>query len=254
MEASNEVTLARAFDAKGDVMTITTSTGRRHARQATDRVQSLFDDQYRHHAEWEGDERPRKDAASARRMATGAISAVKQFESLLPREDAETLRRAGAILRTLAGDLDEVAAISRVAKTERERRNTKARLEAADQMAAGRWASENAMRAEAADLAAFVDRSRESGASAWVLAKHPGCTMAAFPDQMPPGRRLVDMLNLKNGPIDLLTLTRRSAEYVLGLGAGQRSNQRRSRDMWVVGLDDYEDWRSQGHGPRGLAA
>ena len=236
-------------------MSLTTSIGRRHARQATDRVQCLYDDQYRHHAEWEGDERPKKDAASARRMATGAISAVKQFERLLPREDAETLRRAGAILRTLAGDLDEVAAISRVAKTDRERRNLKARLDAADQLAAVRWVSEDAMLAEATSLAAFVDRSREAGASAWVLAMHPGCTIAAFPDQMPPGRRLVDMLNPKNGPTDLLTLTRRAAEYVLGLNANQRDHQRRYSDMWVVGLDDYEAWRGQGHEPRdGFAA
>ena len=132
-------------------------------------------------------------------VATEAVGAVRQFEGILSTDDAETLKRSASILRLLADDLDKVAAISRAAKADLERRELKARIAAADQTSAVRWASEEAMRSEAADLAAFVDQPTSPATKAWVLSKHPGCTIVAFPDRMQPGQRLVDMLNQRGG-------------------------------------------------------
>jgi len=220
------------------------SEGGQRSRRTSSRVDALFEEKYRVHAEWEGDERSKRDAASARRMATGAIHALQKFDRLLPTDDVEVLQRAVSILDTLADDLDKVGVMSRTAKTKRERHDWLERTDKADKAAAARWASDDAMRAEAIDLAAFVDQRHQLATKAWLLSIHPECQLVDYPDHMPQGMRLIDLLNRQSSPTEVVNLRRRSAEYVLALEAGQRCTPRRYKDMWHVGLDDYEAWRA----------
>ena len=218
--------------------------GKALSRSGSERASVLFEEKYRPHAEWHGDERARKDAASARRVATGVVSAASQFKDLLPPQETETLRQAALILRALSKDLDKVAVLSEASLRAREARDLKQRHASADELAAKRWQTDAAMLTEAPDLAAFVDQFEDSGAKSWTLSRHRGCVYAYGPDEsMSSGRRLVDLLNPKGNCESVLEVRRRAAEYVLHLQSNARRVTRQYDEMWYVGLDDYEEWR-----------
>ena len=214
-----------------------------HIITSRQRAHALYDEQYRHDAEWEGDKRPKRDSASVRRSAREIDIAAQKLKLLLSDEEAKVLFRAASILRTLAGDIESVATIAKAAKRNRERQELKVRHDKADLVAAARWASDEAMRFEAADLAAFVDQAAMRDLLRWVLSIHPGSKSAYVTKHIPHGLRLCDMLKVANGRVDVVAVKRRAAEYVVGLEAAQRDSRERSDGRWQVGLDDYEAWR-----------
>ena len=216
---------------------------RQRSEVQVDLARALYDDRYRHQADREGDKRPKKDAASVRSLATSTVSAAHTFERLLPKEDAETLQRAAGILRMVASDLDILASISKAAKLDRERRELEARHARADQAANARWTSDEAMRMEAVDLAAFVDVPFKFQSLSWVHSIHPRYRSVRFPNADGPGRRLTEMLNPRSGRTDPSNLRREAAEYLLRLQAASRNTVSDNKESWQVGLDDYEAWR-----------
>lgn len=211
------------------------------ARRGDDRAQVLFNEHYASRARYEGDAEPKKDAASAKRVATGLRKAVAEFSKLLTPEQQKALADAAAVMRALGADLDKAGALALASHVAQAESDLRSRHAAADATAQGRWADDDeAMIAEARDLAAFVDQTL---GSEWIL-KHRGSAYAHFPDDMPAGRRLVDALRGKTGQLNQLGLRRRAAEYLAGLRDGRRRTSRRYKDIWYVGLDDYEAWRA----------
>jgi len=213
---------------------------------AKSRAQTLFETLYRDRATWDGEAEPKKHTAAARRMATSLEGTVRDFERLLSPDEADTLHKAAEILRSLGGDLQQVCQLARGAKLARERKDLQDRNAAADAVAGQRWPDDEAMLSEAADLATFIDQHDASMARTWVQGRHSGCRYIHFPDGMPTGRRLIDMLNpdMNAHQPDRVALRRRAAEYVVGLQDGQREAPRQHKDIWAVGTDDYEAWRA----------
>lgn len=213
-------------------------------RAATDRARALFDEHYAYRARYAGDAETRKDAASAKRVATGLSKASNEFSRLLTADQQQVLGQAASIMRALATDLDKASAIARAVMVEQAETDLRARHAAADRIAHARWAGDDAaMLAEARDLADFIDRSHATESDQWIF-KHRQCAFAHFPDDMPPGRRLIDALANGHEGERMVLLRRRTAEYVGGLTAWQQRMTRRYTDTWYVGLDDFEAWRS----------
>lgn len=216
-------------------------------RRGSPRARALFEQHYQFRAQYEGDADAKKDAAGAKRVATGLRNAVRDFGRLLTEQQQAVMREAAAVMEALGADLDTACGLARVCQTERTAADLAARHAAADAVANQRWVDNEAMRSEVADLAAFVDQAFATESEQWVVAQHPGCARASFPDDMPPGGRLIDMLKRPaegGAAAATLTLRRRAAEYLAALRTAERRASRRYGDTWYVGADDYEAWRT----------
>lgn len=214
---------------------------------SSNRAAALFDEHYESAARYHGDEQPKKDAAAARRVATGLRNTLKSFERLLSTQQKQAMLDAASTMASLAIDLDEACRLARRRLADQTAADIARRTSLADAGAAERWVGDDdAMLVEVRELAAFVDQAQALDVGAWLKQRHPGCELEHFPtSELPPGRRLIDMLSQREGGAEfLLQLRRRGAEYVAVLRDAERRPGRMYRGMWYVGLDDFEAWRS----------
>ena len=117
------------------------------------KVNTELASQYRHDARYNGAERPKKDAATARRAATTLKNSLETFYSLSP-EQRLALDAAASVLATLAADLDGVAAWAKAYEVHCDAERVCQRLEAEDALAEKLWAGDDAaMLADARELA-----------------------------------------------------------------------------------------------------
>lgn len=210
-------------------------------RPKPSRAQSLFAEHYAESARYHGDEAPKKAATAARRTATSMATAAASFQSLLTAEQRKALADGAAVLRNLAGDLDDVCKMARKAQmdyadAERIRRET-----AADSTASARWLDDEGMFLEAHQLAAFIDQHHALEVDRWLLGRPQarGCTLVHMPDLPSPGGRLVDMLHRR---VSTLLIRRRAAEYLAALQEAAK-RMRHYKDLYYAAADDYEAWR-----------
>ena len=117
------------------------------------KINSDLASQYRSSARHNGAERPKKDAATARRAATTLKNSLETFYSLRP-EQSQALDAATRVLSTLAADLDGVAAWAKSYKAHCDAERVRMQAEAEDEMAEKLWAGDDAlMLADARELA-----------------------------------------------------------------------------------------------------
>ena len=108
--------------------------------------------QYRSHAAWHGAERPKNDAATAKRAATTLKKSLDTFYSLKP-EQRLALDAAASVLSALAADLDGVAAWAKAYKVHCDAERVRQQFEAEDALAEKLWAGDDAlMLADAREL------------------------------------------------------------------------------------------------------
>ena len=148
-------------------------------RTPTSDATRLFERSFQDHAEYHGDEQPKKDAATARRSATALRNAANnyRFSELLEPEQLLGLKAAANVMTKTASALDEVCKLSRghfkKCEAERQRKAAQHKLDREaelDALAAARWTSDEAVKDEAQDLAEFfLDRDR--AVEAWIAAR-----------------------------------------------------------------------------------
>ena len=108
--------------------------------------------QYKSSAKYYGAERPKKDAATAKRAATTLKKSLETFYSLRP-EQRLALDAAASVLSTLAADLDGVAAWAKAYKVHCDGERVRQQIEAEDALAEKLWAGDDAaMLADAREL------------------------------------------------------------------------------------------------------
>jgi hypothetical protein len=107
------------------------------------KVNTELASQYRYDARYNGAERPKKDAATARRAATTLKNSMDTFYSLRP-EQCLALKAAASVLSTLAADLDGVAAWAKSYKAHCDAERVRMQNEAEDALAEKLWAGDDA--------------------------------------------------------------------------------------------------------------
>ena len=116
------------------------------------RVNQELVNQYKSSAKYYGAERPKKDAATAKRAATTLKKSLETFYSLRP-EQRLALDAAASVLSALAADLDGVAAWAKSYKAHCDAERVRMQAEAEDEMAEKLWAGDDsAMLADAREL------------------------------------------------------------------------------------------------------
>lgn len=223
------------------------------------RAKAIFDKHFEWDARFNGDVEPKKAAATAKRTATSLNSALKSYGELLAPKQLESLRDAAQAMLDLAHDLDTATVLARRHKVQHDVHELRLRNEQADATALQRWGTDDAaMLAEANDLAFFLDNWRELEVEEWVLSRVPPGLKYAHHENWQAGGRLLNMLHrdrrqetmpttsvlaADNSTVAaLLAIRRRAAEYVASLSRASKS-PRTYKDLYYVGLDDYEAWR-----------
>ena len=107
------------------------------------KVNAELVEQYRSRASYYGAERPKKDAATARRAATTLKNSLDTFNSLKP-EQCLALKAAANVLYTLAADLDGVTAWAKAYKVHCDAERLREQREAEDAIAEKLWAGDDA--------------------------------------------------------------------------------------------------------------
>jgi hypothetical protein len=213
----------------------------------SNRVQSLFHEQYESSARYQGDEVAKKDAANAKRVATSLSKAVSSFGRLLSADKLQTLREAAAVMDSLGADISAVTKLAVRCKADHDAQALRKRHDTADQRAAQRWADDQAMLLEAKDLADFFDRWHPLKIDISVKARYGAHLTFMSLGQPQEGGRLLDMLDRYNtgraSPEGFVAIRRRAAEY-LDVLVKASQGARTYKDMHYVGMDDYEAWRA----------
>ena len=233
---------------------------------AVSRAKAIFDKHFEWDARFNGDVEPMKAAATAKRTATSLNSALKSFGDLLAPEQLVSLRNAAQAMQDLASDLDTATVLAKRHKVEHDAHELRLRNRQADATAMDRWGTDDAaMLAEAHELAFFLDNWRELEVEEWVLSRVPPGLKYAQREDLRAGGRLLDMLHRRREQAakpttSVLTATattaasmlairrraagggRRAAEYVASLARACKS-PRTYKDLYYVGLDDYDAWR-----------
>ena len=116
------------------------------------RVNQELVNQYKSSAKYYGAERPKKDAATAKRAATTLKKSLETFYSLRP-EQRLALDAAASVLSALAADLDGVAAWAKAFKAHSDAERVRQQFDAEDALAEKLWAGDDAlMLADAREL------------------------------------------------------------------------------------------------------
>lgn len=230
------------------------------SKAAASRAKAIFDKHFEWDARFNADAGPKKAAATAKRTATSLNSALKSFGELLLPEQLAALRHAARVMQDLALDLDTATVLAKQHKVQHDANELRLRHEQADVTALKRWGTDDAaMLAEAHELACFLDNWRELEVEEWVLSRVPPGLKYAQREDLRAGGRLLDMLHRRREPAakpttsaftanataatSVLAIRRRAAEYVASLSRACKS-PRTYKDMYYVGLDDYEAWRA----------
>jgi hypothetical protein len=210
-------------------------------RRACARAQALFERHYEGRARFVADEEPKRAASGARRAATALAIAETEFDAIL--DAKQTLRAAVGIMRSLGEDLDGACALARQRKLANDREALAERQAAADRVAVARWAEDDAtMLAEAEALADFIDHGDALDVQQWIRERHVSVDCACFPDEVAGRERLAGVfVDHGKGRASALDVRRRAAEYIQALSSLRTPRQH--KDMWYVGLDDFEAWR-----------
>lgn len=107
------------------------------------RVNQELVNQYKSSAKYYGAERPKKDAATAKRAATTLTNLLGPYYPLKP-EQRLALDAAAQMLSTLAAELDGVASWAKAYKVHCDAERVRLQAEAEDEMAEKLWAGDDA--------------------------------------------------------------------------------------------------------------
>jgi hypothetical protein len=204
------------------------------------KVNTELASQYRHDARHNGAERPKKDAATARRAATTLKNSLDAFYSLKP-EQRLALSAAASVLATLAADLDGVASWAKAYKVHCDSERVRMRAEAEDDMAEKLWSGDDAsMLADAQEL---VELFSAPGKELMTEILKQSKTFDVIYLSEPDDSRRLDALRLagKAQPADMKKF-RRDAAYCVD----QMLSRRGRLGKTYKGETDYEvggqDW------------
>ena len=202
--------------------------------------------QYRSGAEFYGAERPKKDAATAKRAVTTLKNYLESLYFPLKPEQCLALKAAASVLATLAADLDGVAAWAKSYKAHCDAERVRQQIEAEDALAEKLWAGDDsAMLADARELAElFSAPGRELMAE---FLKQSKTFDVIYSAELNDSRRLESLrLAATAQPSDFKKF-RRDAAYCIDEMLKQRSRLEknfRGEMSYEVGGRDYLAWKA----------
>lgn len=209
------------------------------------RVNQELVNQYKSSAKYYGAERPKKDAATAKRAATTLKNSLGTFYSLRP-EQRLALDAAASVLSTLAADLDGVAAWAKAYKVHCDAERVRQQHEAEDALAEKLWADDDAlMLADARELVElFSAPGRELMGE---FLKQSKAFDVIYLAELNDSRRLESLrLAATAQPSDLKKF-RRDAAYCIDEMLKQKSRLEknfRGEMSYEVGGKDYLAWKA----------
>lgn len=203
--------------------------------------------QYRSGAEFYGAERPKKDAATAKRAATTLKNYLESLYFPLKPEQCLALKAAASVLATLAADLDGVAAWAKSYKAHCDAERVRTKEEAEDALAEKLWAGDDAlMLADARELVELFSAPGKELMGEF-LKQSKTFEVMVMPDL--DSQRFYSLtLAATAQPTDLKKL-RRDAAYCVDQILSQRSyfdKNYRDEVMYCAGGQDYRSlkaWR-----------
>lgn len=201
--------------------------------------------QYRSSARHNGAERPKKDAATARRAATTLKNSLDTFYSLQP-EQRQALDAAARVLYTLAAELGGVAAWAKAYKVHCDAERVRLQDEAEDAIAEKLWAGDDvSMLDDARELVELFSAAGKEMIGEFL--KQSKTFDVIYLAELDDGRRL-DSLRLasKSQPSDLKKFSR-DAAYCIGEILQRRSRLEknyRGEMEYEVGGGDYRAWKA----------
>lgn len=209
------------------------------------KVNTELANQYRYDARYNGAERPKKDAATARRAATTLKNSLDTFYSLRP-EQCLALKAAASVLSVLAADLDGVAAWAKAYKVHCDAERVRMQAEAEDDMANKLWAGDDvAMLADAQELAELFSAPGKELMSEFL--KQSKTFDVIYLPALDDSRRL-DALRLagKAQPADLKKFRRDTAYCVDQMLSrrGRLGKTYQGEADYEVGGQDYLAWKA----------
>lgn len=215
------------------------------------KVNAELVEQYRYHAGWHGAERPKKDAATARRAATTLKRSLDMFSSLMP-EQRLALSAASSVLSKLALDLDCISAWATQYKGHCDAERARLKAEAEDAIAEKLWAGDDsAMLADARELVDLFTTAGQELMGEFLKQSKTFDFDVIYLAALDDSRRLNSLrLAATAQPADLKTF-RRDAAYCVDQLLARRSrtdkNYRGQRERDVGGKDYLASkaWRQE---------
>lgn len=214
----------------------------------TDRSEHLFSEKYVWQAGYYGDKHAKAHASEVKRTASVLRKTHKAFDLFLDPSELKAIAVAAQVLERLGEDLSAVASAARNTKKNKIENDRREREELADSCALRRWGnSDEAMLLEAKELAEFNDDSFRSGADDWLCKRHAVEVAISYRRNYDIGLPLGNLLrNFSNGNGESIIEVRRcAAEYINHLHESTAEPCRKMFNSWVVGLDDFEAWKTQ---------
>ena len=209
------------------------------------RVNQELVNQYKSSAKYYGAERPKKDAATARRAATTLKNSLETFYSLRP-EQRLALDAAASVLSTLAADLDGVAAWAKAYKVHCDAERVRQDLEAEDALAEKLWAGDDAaMLDDARELVELFSAAGEEMIGEF-LKQSKIFDVLCLHEPGHSGRLNHLRLQATGQPVELMKFRRDTAYCIDEM---QKQESRNRKNMWGkteywVGAKDFLAWKA----------
>ena len=213
-----------------------------------DRSEFLFTERYQYLAEYYGDKESKAHASEVKRTASLLRNAQETLHIFLEYEQLEALRAAVQVLDGFGKALDEVSVKARKILKTRVDNAQRKREESAENCAVRRWGTDNeAMVAEAQQLAEFVDNGYCSGAKKWIGERRGVKYATHYQRDKEFGPTLAQLLQpcFRHGGVQTVEIRLCAGEYINFLQESGASACRKSGDTWATGLDDFEAWKTR---------
>ena len=215
---------------------------------AVSRSEFLFSERYQWLSQYHGDKKSKAHASEVKRTASVLRKAQQTFDILLDHTELEALRIAAQVLDGLGKELDQISSKARAPKKVRMDSARLRREELAESCALRRWGADNeAMFAEAKQLAEFVDNRFRCFAFDWVCELH-GVSYATRYHRDPEfGPKLSTLLQqyVRIEGAEPVEIRMCAGEYINALQESGATSIRLKGSTWTTGLDDFEAWKAR---------